>query len=197
VANRATCFPTILLPAIFIHRAETSSEHKSDGMIGQLVARKPGRFAHEWRAAHSFFEVNSNSIHAKMHYVAHIPYQPRTRLGPGSSNEKHWFGVSNPALDGVFGTFSRTRRRREKHDHPQSLFLKWQERREWPGHPARRRAEPVIGPRCARTRWGFCPAMTKTRRLAIIGALCYSASSTRAFGRVFGPVAQPDRATVS
>src|SRR5450631_105674 len=35
-----------------------------------------------------------------------------------------------------------------------------QERRGWPGHPARRRAEPVIGPRFARTRWRFCPAMT-------------------------------------
>jgi glutathione S-transferase len=27
------------------------------------------------------------------------------------------------------------------------------QRRGWPGHPARRRAEPVIGPRFARTRW--------------------------------------------
>src|SRR5216684_1036021 len=29
-----------------------------------------------------------------------------------------------------------------------------------PGHRARRRAEPVIGPRFARTRWRFRPAMT-------------------------------------
>ncbi len=50
-----------------------------------------------------------------VHYVAHIPYQPRTRLGHWIKqyhlrhhfiSEKHWFGVSNPALDGVFGTFS-------------------------------------------------------------------------------------------
>ena len=50
-----------------------------------------------------------------VHYVAHIPYQPRTRLGRWIKqyhlrhhfiSEKHWFGVSNPALDGVFGTFS-------------------------------------------------------------------------------------------
>jgi 4-hydroxysphinganine ceramide fatty acyl 2-hydroxylase len=48
-----------------------------------------------------------------VHYVAHIPYQPRTRLGRWIKqyhlrhhfiSEKHWFGVSNPALDGVFGT---------------------------------------------------------------------------------------------
>jgi 4-hydroxysphinganine ceramide fatty acyl 2-hydroxylase len=49
-----------------------------------------------------------------VHCVAHIPYQPRTRLGRWIKqyhlrhhfvSEKHWFGVSNPALDGVFGTF--------------------------------------------------------------------------------------------
>jgi 4-hydroxysphinganine ceramide fatty acyl 2-hydroxylase len=49
-----------------------------------------------------------------VHYVAHIPYQPRTRLGRWIKqyhlrhhfiSEKHWYGVSNPALDGVFGTF--------------------------------------------------------------------------------------------
>jgi 4-hydroxysphinganine ceramide fatty acyl 2-hydroxylase len=49
-----------------------------------------------------------------VHYVAHIPYAPRTRLGRWIKqyhlrhhfiSEKHWFGVSNPALDHVFGTF--------------------------------------------------------------------------------------------
>jgi 4-hydroxysphinganine ceramide fatty acyl 2-hydroxylase len=49
-----------------------------------------------------------------VHYVAHIPYVPRTKLGRFIKqyhlrhhfiSEKHWFGVSNPALDGVFGTF--------------------------------------------------------------------------------------------
>jgi len=49
-----------------------------------------------------------------VHYVAHIPDLPRTRLGRWIKqyhlrhhfiSEKHWFGVSNPALDGVFGTF--------------------------------------------------------------------------------------------
>ena len=48
-----------------------------------------------------------------VHYVAHIPYRPRTQLGRWIKqyhlrhhfvSEKHWFGVSNPALDGVFGT---------------------------------------------------------------------------------------------
>ena len=50
---------------------------------------------------------------AGLHYVAHIPYQPRTRFGRWIKqyhlrhhfiSEKHWFGVSNPTLDGVFGT---------------------------------------------------------------------------------------------
>ena len=49
-----------------------------------------------------------------VHYVAHIPYRPRTRFGRWLKqyhlrhhfiSEKHWFGVSNPTLDGVFGTF--------------------------------------------------------------------------------------------
>jgi hypothetical protein len=49
-----------------------------------------------------------------VHYVAHIPDLPRTRLGRWIKqyhlrhhfiSEKHWFGVSNPALDGVFGRF--------------------------------------------------------------------------------------------
>jgi sterol desaturase/sphingolipid hydroxylase (fatty acid hydroxylase superfamily) len=49
-----------------------------------------------------------------VHYVAHIPYQPKTRFGRWLKqyhlrhhfiSEKHWFGVSNPTLDGVFGTF--------------------------------------------------------------------------------------------
>src|SRR6185437_11092178 len=49
-----------------------------------------------------------------VHYVAHIPYQPRTRLGRWIKqyhlrhhfiSEKHWFCVSNPSLDGLFGTF--------------------------------------------------------------------------------------------
>jgi 4-hydroxysphinganine ceramide fatty acyl 2-hydroxylase len=48
------------------------------------------------------------------HYVAHVPYQPRTRLGRWMKqyhlrhhfiSEKDWFGVSNPSLDVVFGTF--------------------------------------------------------------------------------------------
>jgi 4-hydroxysphinganine ceramide fatty acyl 2-hydroxylase len=49
-----------------------------------------------------------------VHYIAHIPYRPRTPLGRWTKqyhlrhhfiSEKHWFGVSNPTLDGVFGTF--------------------------------------------------------------------------------------------
>ena len=50
-----------------------------------------------------------------VHYVAHIPYQPKTRFGRWLKqyhlrhhfiSEKHWFGVSNPTLDHVFGTSS-------------------------------------------------------------------------------------------
>jgi sterol desaturase/sphingolipid hydroxylase (fatty acid hydroxylase superfamily) len=49
-----------------------------------------------------------------VHYVAHIPYPPRTRVGRWMKryhlrhhfiSEKEWFGVSNPSLDVVFGTF--------------------------------------------------------------------------------------------
>ena len=49
-----------------------------------------------------------------VHYVAHIPYTPRTRAGRWMKtyhlrhhfvSEKEWFGVSNPSLDIVFGTF--------------------------------------------------------------------------------------------
>jgi 4-hydroxysphinganine ceramide fatty acyl 2-hydroxylase len=49
-----------------------------------------------------------------VHYVAHIPYQPKTPFGRWLKqyhlrhhfiSEKHWFGVSTPTLDTVFGTF--------------------------------------------------------------------------------------------
>jgi hypothetical protein len=37
-----------------------------------------------------------------------------------------------------------------------------------PGHLARRRAEPVIGPRFARTRWRFCPVTTISIGMKVI-----------------------------
>jgi 4-hydroxysphinganine ceramide fatty acyl 2-hydroxylase len=49
-----------------------------------------------------------------VHYVAHIPYQPRTRFGRWMKqyhlrhhfiSEKLWFGVSNPSLDLVYRTY--------------------------------------------------------------------------------------------
>jgi hypothetical protein len=40
------------------------------------------------------------------------------------------------------------------------FLLRGSFRRGWPGHLARRREEPVIGPRFALTRWRFWPAMT-------------------------------------
>jgi 4-hydroxysphinganine ceramide fatty acyl 2-hydroxylase len=66
-------------------------------------------------AASALFGMMLAILHYEwVHYVAHIPYQPRTRLGRWVKqyhlrhhfiSEKHWFGVSNPTLDGVFGTF--------------------------------------------------------------------------------------------
>jgi sterol desaturase/sphingolipid hydroxylase (fatty acid hydroxylase superfamily) len=65
-------------------------------------------------AAAALFGMMLAILHYEwVHYVAHIPYQPRTRLGRWIKqyhlrhhfiSEKHWFGVSNPALDRVFGT---------------------------------------------------------------------------------------------
>lgn len=49
-----------------------------------------------------------------VHYVAHIPYRPKTRFGRWMKayhlrhhfiSEKLWFGVSNPALDAIAGTW--------------------------------------------------------------------------------------------
>lgn len=49
-----------------------------------------------------------------VHYVAHIPYRPRTRFGRWMKkyhlwhhfkNEHYWFGVSNPLLDAVHRTY--------------------------------------------------------------------------------------------
>lgn len=49
-----------------------------------------------------------------VHYVAHIPYRPHTRFGRWMKkyhlwhhykNERFWFGVSNPVLDYVYGTY--------------------------------------------------------------------------------------------
>jgi 4-hydroxysphinganine ceramide fatty acyl 2-hydroxylase len=53
-----------------------------------------------------------------VHYVAHIPYRPRTPIGRWIKqyhlrhhfiSEKFWFGVSNPALDLLGGTFRQAR----------------------------------------------------------------------------------------
>jgi len=49
-----------------------------------------------------------------VHYVAHIPYSPRTRFGRWMKqyhlrhhfiSEKLWFGVSNPTLDVLYRTY--------------------------------------------------------------------------------------------
>src|SRR6266478_8184298 len=66
-------------------------------------------------AASALFGMMLAILHYEwVHYVAHIPFRPRTRLGRWIKqyhlrhhfiSEKHWFGVSNPTLDAVFGTF--------------------------------------------------------------------------------------------
>ena len=57
------------------------------------------------------------------HYVAHIPYQPRTAWGRYIKryhlrhhfiSEKVWFGVSNPAFDYPLPDLSRSEDGREK-----------------------------------------------------------------------------------
>lgn len=49
-----------------------------------------------------------------VHYIAHIPYRPRTAFGRWMKkyhlwhhfkNEHFWFGVSNPLMDFVYGTY--------------------------------------------------------------------------------------------
>ncbi len=49
-----------------------------------------------------------------VHYIAHIPYKPRTAFGRWMKkyhlwhhfkNERFWYGVSNPAMDFVYGTY--------------------------------------------------------------------------------------------
>lgn len=49
-----------------------------------------------------------------MHLAAHVPYRPRTRLGAFMKrhhllhhykNERYWFGVTNPLMDLVMGTW--------------------------------------------------------------------------------------------
>ncbi len=53
-----------------------------------------------------------------VHYVAHIPHRPRTRFGRWVKqyhlrhhyiSEKFWFGVSNPSMDLIGGTYRATR----------------------------------------------------------------------------------------
>lgn len=65
-----------------------------------------------------------------VHYVAHIPYQPKTRFGRWMKayhlrhhfiSEKLWFGVSNPTLDALGGTW-RSPRGVEKSATVRNLF---------------------------------------------------------------------------
>ena len=65
--------------------------------------------------ASAMFGVTLAIFHYEwVHYVAHIPYQPRTRIGRWIKqyhlrhhyiSEKLWFGVSNPSMDFVGGTY--------------------------------------------------------------------------------------------
>jgi 4-hydroxysphinganine ceramide fatty acyl 2-hydroxylase len=69
--------------------------------------------------ASAMFGVTLAIFHYEwVHYVAHIPYQPRTRFGRWVKqyhlrhhyiSEKFWFGVSNPSMDFVSGTYRAAR----------------------------------------------------------------------------------------
>lgn len=59
-----------------------------------------------------------------VHYVAHIAYTPRSAFGRWMKryhlrhhfiSEKHWFGVSNPAVDLACGTYAEPRAVRDLH----------------------------------------------------------------------------------
>jgi len=65
--------------------------------------------------ASALFGVTLAIFHYEwVHYVAHIPHQPRTALGRWLKayhlrhhfiSEHYWFGVSNPSMDWLIGTF--------------------------------------------------------------------------------------------
>jgi 4-hydroxysphinganine ceramide fatty acyl 2-hydroxylase len=69
--------------------------------------------------ASAMFGVTLAIFHYEwVHYVAHIPYQPRTRIGRWIKqyhlrhhfiSEKFWFGVSNPSMDFFGGTYKAAR----------------------------------------------------------------------------------------
>jgi 4-hydroxysphinganine ceramide fatty acyl 2-hydroxylase len=69
--------------------------------------------------ASAMFGVTLAILHYEwVHYVAHIPYQPRSRFGRWLKqyhlrhhfiSEKFWFGVSNPSMDVIGGTFREAR----------------------------------------------------------------------------------------
>ena len=65
-----------------------------------------------------------------VHYVAHIPYQPRTRIGRWLKHyhlrhhfisEKFWFGVSNPSMDFIGRTYKQARQL-ERSDTTRKLY---------------------------------------------------------------------------
>jgi hypothetical protein len=69
--------------------------------------------------ASAMFGVTLAIFHYEwVHYVAHIPYQPRTRVARWMKqyhlrhhyiSEKFWFGVSNPSMDFVGRTYKQAR----------------------------------------------------------------------------------------
>jgi sterol desaturase/sphingolipid hydroxylase (fatty acid hydroxylase superfamily) len=81
------------------------------GLTAGLVALALGASA----VAPVMVGVSAAILHYEWaHYLAHIPVRPRTGIGRWMKryhlrhhfvSEKEWFGVSNPSLDVVFGTF--------------------------------------------------------------------------------------------
>jgi len=90
--------PWALLPAMAFygwayHRITRSGDTTASLIFGNLL----GLIYYEW-----------------VHYVAHIPYKPKTRYGRyikkyhlwhHFKNEKLWFGVTNPVADHAIGTY--------------------------------------------------------------------------------------------
>jgi 4-hydroxysphinganine ceramide fatty acyl 2-hydroxylase len=86
-----------LLPMVVVNGALVSLILGAERTPAVLLGMMLGVLHYEW-----------------VHYVAHIPYAPRTRFGRWMKqyhlrhhfiSEKFWFGVSNPSLDVLYGTY--------------------------------------------------------------------------------------------
>jgi 4-hydroxysphinganine ceramide fatty acyl 2-hydroxylase len=86
-----------LVPIVVLNGAIVSLVFGAERVPAILLGMMLGVLHYEW-----------------VHYLAHIPYQPRTSFGRWMKqyhlrhhfiSEKLWFGVSNPALDFLYRTY--------------------------------------------------------------------------------------------